>query len=373
MKGILWDGRAVEVCGERLTEIPFEPGLKRIAPGLVDLQVNGFGGVDFNDSGIDFESYANALRALYAHRVTCALPTFITNQASVLSAQLSRLEAFRQKAESRKDVSEPTERTGTEPEKLASAPYYHLEGPFISPEEGYRGAHPLSDVLSTEDPQAERFLSEWQTAANGRIRLMTFSPHVGNPARFIAMLKSFGILASVGHTHATAAQIHDAVQAGAVLATHLGNACAQLLPRHANPIWAVLAEDALSVSMIGDCFHLPPEMLKVFYRVKGREKTFLISDATQYAGKEPGAYHTHIGGDVILTPERKLHIAGSPNVLAGAAKSLWEGWKHVSALGFASPEDCWYAASSAPLKFLTGKETDPELTPMVCVDGDENQ
>ena len=144
-------------------------------------------------------------------------------------------------------------------------------------------------------------------------------------------------------------------------------ACAQLLPRHENPIWAVLAEDLLSVSMIGDGFHLPPEMLKVFYRMKGRGRTLLISDATQYAGKEPGEYHTHIGGDVVLTPERKLHIKGSPKVLAGAAKSLWEDWRHVTELGFASPEELWFAASGAPLAFLTGKEFDWEFTPYVFI------
>lgn len=362
MKGILWDGRSVQVEGDALREIPDEPGLRRIAPGLVDIQTNGFGGVDFNDSTIEYPEYVQALRSLWTHRVTCVVPTLVTNGAETIFRQLERLEEFRRQAELER-------RSGTL-EKAAVAPFYHLEGPFISPEEGYRGAHPLRDVLSIEDPETERRISQWQTAANGRIRIMTFSPHSGDVSRFISILKAHGILAAIGHTNATADQIHAAVKSGAVLATHLGNACAQLLPRHANPIWSVLAEDELAVSMIGDGFHLPPEMLKVFYRVKGRGRTLLISDATQYAGKAPGAYRTHIGGDVILTPEKKLHIAGSPNVLAGAAKSLWEGWKHVSQLGFATPEELWFAASGAPMKLLTGKETDPVLTPMVFTDDD---
>lgn len=361
MRGILWNGKSVEVQDGKMTEIPFQEGLLRIAPGLVDIQVNGFCGVDFNDSEITYSAYCQALQALYAHRVTCALPTLITNQGNVLLDQLQRLESFRTQAE-----KETAENPSGTPQ--ARAPFYHLEGPFISPEEGYRGAHPLSDVLSIEDPDAEKWVSRWQEAANGRIRIMTFSPHAGDAARFTSILKAHGILPALGHTHASSEQIHAAVRAGAVLATHLGNACAQLLPRHANPIWANLAEDSLAVSMIADGFHLPPEMLKIFYRMKGRDKTILISDATQYAGKEPGEYHTHIGGDVVLTPERKLHIAGSPNVLAGAAKSLWAGWKHAASLGFASPEECWYAAGGAPLKLLTGKDFDPELTPMVYVD-----
>ncbi len=362
MKGILWDGRSIQIEGDVLTEIPYETGLRRIAPGLVDIQTNGFGGVDFNDSKIEYADYIQALRALWTHRTTCAVPTLVTNSSETIFRQLERLEEYRRKAELEK-------RSGLLKD-VAVAPYYHLEGPFISPEEGYRGAHPLEDVLSIEDLETERRISRWQEAANGRIRIMTFSPHAGDVSRFISILKAHGILAALGHTNATAEQIGAAVKAGAVLATHLGNACAQLLDRHANPIWSVLAEDRLAVSMIGDGFHLPPEMLKVFYRIKGRGKTFLISDATQYAGKEPGAYHTHIGGDVILTPEKKLHIAGNPNMLAGAAKSLWEDWKHVSQLGFASPEELWHAASGAPLKFLTGKETDPLLTPMVFTDGE---
>ena len=360
MKGIRWDGRPVEVRGDGWVEIPYEEGLRRVAPGLTDIQVNGFGGVDFNDPEIGYGDYVQALRALWEHRVTCAVPTLITNGAARIREQLERLEEFRKRSES--------ERKSGSLKNIAFAPYYHLEGPFISPEEGYRGAHPLEDVLSTEDSEAEGWLSRWQKAAGGRIRIMTFSPHAGNVSRFISTLKDFNILAAIGHTHANSEQIHASVRAGAVLATHLGNACAQFLPRHANPIWSVLAEDELSVSMIGDGFHLPPEMLKTFYRVKGRGRILLISDATQYAGKTPGAYHTHIGGDVILTPERKLHIAGSPNVLAGAAKSLWEGWKYVSSLGFASPEECWYAGSGAPLKLLTGREIDSALCPLVFVD-----
>ncbi|MBP3693587.1 MAG: hypothetical protein J6J31_04010 [Thermoguttaceae bacterium] len=363
MEGILWDGRAVEVCGtefRELTDLPQSSSLRRIAPGLTDIQVNGFGGADFNDPELTFSGYIQALRALREHRVTCALPTLITNAPEVILDQLIRLETFREEAEKTVDA-----------DTIARAPFYHLEGPFISPEDGYRGAHPLAHVMATDDPNAEKWISRWQEAAHGRIRLMTFSPHGKNAAEFTAMLRKHGILPAIGHTHAGSAQIREAVQAGTVLATHLGNACAQLLPRHANPIWAILAEDELAVSMIPDGFHLPPEMLKTFYRVKGREKTFLISDATQYAGKKPGAYHTHIGGDVILTPERKLHIADSPNVLAGAAKSVWEGWMHMVSLGFATPEECWHAGSGAPLKFLIGREFDPELTPMVFVDPEE--
>ncbi len=333
---------------------------RRVAPGLVDLQVNGFGGVDFNELNLSYEAYIQALRRLREHRVTCALPTLVTNASEVLSVQLERLESYRE------SVKNGTSDFRSE---LATAPFYHLEGPFISPLEGYRGAHPLEFVLSTDDWRAaERCISDWQKAANGRIRILTFSPHGENVTEFIQVLKSYDILPALGHTHASSAQIHQAVEAGALLATHLGNACAQLLPRHANPIWSLLAEDAVSISMIGDGFHLPPEMLKVFYRVKGAEKTFLVSDATQYAGREPGKYHTHIGGDVVLTPERKLHLDGQPNVLAGAAKSLWEGWKHVSSLHFASESALWFAASGAPLCFLTGKTFDEELTPLVNVD-----
>ncbi|MDO4574748.1 MAG: N-acetylglucosamine-6-phosphate deacetylase [Planctomycetia bacterium] len=354
MEGKFFDGTCV-----RTTENGYETfssaspeSLPWVAPGLVDMQVNGFAGVDFNGETLTFDAYVHALRCSWEHHVTTILPTLVTNSVAFLTERLALLETYRQRALGMKG--------------LAVAPFYHLEGPFISPTEGYRGAHPLEFVLETGRGDVETLLRTWQTAAGGRIKIVTFSPHGDKVPEFVRELASLGIRASVGHTDATAEQIHAAAESGATLATHLGNACAQLLPRHANPIWSILADERLWISMIPDGFHLPPDMLQVFYRVK-REKALLVSDATQYTGQKPGSYQTHIGGNVVLTPEGKLHLAGQPNVLAGAAKSLYEGWCHLVELGFASKETLWKMASAHPLRFLTGEDFNVKYTPIIKI------
>ncbi|MDO4571391.1 MAG: N-acetylglucosamine-6-phosphate deacetylase [Planctomycetia bacterium] len=357
LEGRLFDSRCVRVSYDGTME-PIDTrhpeDIPLIAPGLVDLQVNGFAGVDFNDGNISYDAWVHAAQALYRERVTSFLPTLVTNGVDFVEEQLRRLESYRLRAEAH-----------ALPE-AARVGGYHLEGPFISPTEGYRGAHPAEFVLSVRNPEVASILDRWQQASNGRVLLMTFSPHEDGAEDFVHQLVSRGILAAVGHSDASGEKIHAASRSGAVLATHLGNACAQLLPRHANPIWSVLADENLNISMIADGFHLPLDMLKVFYRVK-RERTILVSDATQYAGKEPGAYHTHIGGSVVLTPERKLHIEGQPNVLAGAAKSLFEGVQFLWQNGFASEADVWALGSLHPVRLLSGRDFSPEWNRFVKI------
>lgn len=337
----------------------------KTAPGIVDLQVNGYAGVDFNDADITLEGYVHALCALRRDRVTTVLPTLITNDAGFITEQLQRLESYRAACVEKFGAAA----LGAE---LAAAVMYHLEGPFISPEDGYRGAHPRVYVHSPEPDTLRKLLPAWCEAAGGRVAIMTFSPHEDTAAEFVRVLREFHILPAIGHTHATAAQIHALMQAvegeTPVLATHLGNACPAMLPRHENPAWSVLAEDACWISMVADGFHLPAEMLKVFWKVKAG-RAIVVSDATSFAGMPPGDYAAHIGGSVTLTPAGKLHLAGNQKTLAGAAVGAYDAWRHLVSLDFAPPEELWRLVSKNPAKFLAEKGGFCEVyTPAIEID-----
>ncbi len=329
---------------------------------MVDLQANGYAGVDFNDANITLDGYVHALHELRRGKVTTVLPTLITNETGFITEQLCRLESYRVACEEKFGAAA----LGVE---LAAAPMYHLEGPFISAEEGFRGAHPVEFVQRPTVDALRKVLPAWREAAGGRVALMTFSPHENSAAEFAQMLRAFHIIPAIGHTHATAKQIHALMQTVTdetpVLATHLGNAS-----RHENPAWAILAEDACWISMIADGFHLPPEILKVFWKMKG-PLAIVVSDATNFVGMPPGDYSAYIGGSVTLTPEGKLYLTDHPKTLAGAAVSMLDAWRYLVSLGFASADELWRLVSENPARLLAKKGGLCALyTPEVTLDED---
>jgi N-acetylglucosamine-6-phosphate deacetylase len=229
----------------------------------------------------------------------------------------------------------------------ASISGIHLEGPFISPEDGSRGAHPKEFVVAPD----WNLVARWQKAAGGRIRMLTMSPEWPGAADFITRCRANGITVAIGHTSATSEQISGAVAAGARLSTHLGNGAHAMLPRHPNYIWQQLANDELWVSVIADGFHLPDAVLKAFSRVKGN-RLFLVSDSTHLAGMPPGTYQTHIGGAVTLTPDGCLQMATDPGHLAGSAQSLLRGVWNLYSKRLATLAQAWEMASPRPAAFM---------------------
>ena len=232
--------------------------------GFVDLQVNGFAGVDFNTPGLSPDDLARAVQAIRATGVTRFLPTLITSS-------LDRFAAC-----ARPIVSSPD----------AAIAGIHMEGPYISPEDGARGAHDKTDVRPASIDDFRRR----QDAAEGRIRLVTLAPEVPGAISLIEHLTSGGVRVAIGHTVATGAQIVDAVRAGASLSTHLGNGCAAMQHRHQNVIWEQLAVDGLTASVIADDHHLPAAVLKSIVRAKSAAKTILVTDAMAAAAAPPGRY-----------------------------------------------------------------------------------
>lgn len=304
-----------------------EEALPLIGPGLVDLQVNGFAGIDFNTAGVTADDVVRVTQLLWGEGVTSYYPTVITNGEEAIAASLRAIA----------DACAANTLTA------GSIPGIHLEGPYISPEDGARGAHSAAYVKAPDWEQFRR----WQDAAAGRIRLVTLSPEWEEAPAFIEKCAASGVTVSIGHTAATSQQIREAVAAGATMSTHLGNGSHLMLPRHANYIYEQLAHDELAAMVIADGFHLPASVLKVFYRAK-REKFMLVSDAVYISGLAPGEYETHIGGRVRLTPEGRLHVADRPEILAGSAQMLTAGIAHLVRLGLCPPEEAWELASLRP-------------------------
>jgi N-acetylglucosamine-6-phosphate deacetylase len=263
-------------------------------PGLFDLQVNGFGGVDFNAPDLTADRVDEALALMRATGVTRCLPTIITS-------------SFNQFAAAARVLARSPD---------AAIAGIHMEGPYVSPEDGARGAHPRPHVILANIDDFKRR----QDAAGGRIVLVTLAPEVTGAVSLIDHLMVAGVRAALGHTAATPRQISDAVSAGATLATHLGNGCAQMLPRHPNVIWELLAADAVSATLIVDGHHLPPSTVKAMVRAKGVARTILVTDATAAAGSAPGRYR--IGAvDCELGEDGRVSLPGTP-YLAGSSLTM---------------------------------------------------
>jgi N-acetylglucosamine-6-phosphate deacetylase len=304
-----------------------------LSPGLVDLQVNGYGGDDVNHEDPDPEAIVSLTRNMIAMGVTTYLPTIIT------TAEVRIIAALQAIAEARRRSS-----------LVANAiPYVHLEGPSVSPAEGFRGAHPVEHVRPPSVAEFDR----WQDASGGLVGMVTLSPHFSGMEAYVAALTARGVHVALGHTGASAEEIHRAVNAGARLSTHLGNGIAGLIPRHSNVLWPQLAEDRLTATMIADGHHIPADMFKVMVRTKGFDRCILVSDIVALAGMPPGTYTAPVGGRVELHADGRLSLAGT-EFLAGAAVPLKDGVARAMSMVGCSLADSLRMATENPGRFVGG-------------------
>jgi N-acetylglucosamine-6-phosphate deacetylase len=294
-------GRAIEAIFDKtiltVRDLPEAPADRvYLAPGWIDLQVNGVAGVDFNDPRAASGQIGRAIRALRATGVARFFPTVVTGAFDQMAAALANL------ASAREGLPEG-----------ASIEGLHLEGPHISPEDGPRGVHPRQHVRPPDLAEFERL----QHAAKGLIRIVTLSPEWPEAPRFIQELVRRGVVVSIGHTRATSAQIRAAVEAGASLSTHLGNAADDPIPRRSNYLWDQLADDRLMASFIADGAHLDAAFLKVALRAKGPDGAILVTDAAAPTGCTPGP-HFLAGMNVLLTDDGRIVLADGSRLAASA-------------------------------------------------------
>ena len=296
-------------------------------PGFFDLQVNGFAGVDFNDPGCALEQLQHATEALKATGVTRYLPTLITSSFAAFSrcarkfADLSTFAVFG----------------------------IHMEGPYISPLDGPRGAHPREHVIQASIDDFKRR----QEAACGRIVLVTVAPEVRGAIPLIEYLASQNVRVGLGHTAASAIQIQDAISAGATLATHLGNGCAEMLPRHPNVIWEQLAADELLATFIADGHHVPASTIKVMVRGKTPSRSMLVTDATAAACGAPGFY-TVGEARFELSMSGRAAVPGTP-YLAGSALTMPEAVANAARFTGLSFSQVLPMATTQPARYM-GRE-----------------
>jgi N-acetylglucosamine-6-phosphate deacetylase len=267
-----------------------------VAPALFDLQINGCYGLGFHSASLTEDHIRNIVQACRRHGIAAFCPTFITNPFTALAQSL---ETAKQACENDADIA-------------SAMPLFHLEGPYISPEDGPRGAHPRQHVRRPDWGEFCRL----QEAAGGRIGLVTLAPEQEGALGFIERLVRSGIAVAIGHTAADGRIIRAAIAAGARLSTHLGNGSHALLPRHDNYIWEQLAADELWASIIADGHHLPAAVVRCIVRVKTPARTILTCDAGSLAGLPPGMYREW-DQELKVLSEGKIVVADS-GYLAGS-------------------------------------------------------
>jgi N-acetylglucosamine-6-phosphate deacetylase len=298
-----------------------------LAPGLIDNQVNGCFGIEFLSEELTTAKVRTVVNTLRKFGVTTFLPTLITASAARL------IQSFKIMAEARRI-----------PEIAVSVPGFHLEGPYISAEEGYRGAHNPAEIRLPDWDEFQRL----NQAADGKILQITLAPELEGAIDFIRKCTQHGIVVALGHHNAAADIIKQAVDAGARTVTHLGNACANLIDRYENPFWMPLAEDRLMASLILDGFHLLPEQVKVFYKAKGNQRIILTSDMTRLAGMPPGKYIWD-GKKVVLSCDGSIKYTRE-NVFAGASLPLTTGIENMMDFSGCSLREAIDMASGNPAR-----------------------
>ncbi len=280
-----------------------------VSPGLIDNQVNGYRGYSFVNTGqeLTLEGIKTITSGFWEAGITTYMPTLTTNDHNIF------LKNFKLLATAKEDV-----------ETRGSIAGFHLEGPYISPVDGFRGAHPLIHVRK---PNWDEFMELYE-ASGRKILQITLAPEIEGALDFISKCTEMGIKVGLGHHNASSVQITEAIDGGAIIATHLGNGIANYIHRWNNTLWPQLADDRLNVGMICDGFHLTPEQIGVYYKAKGPDKIVMTSDMSHLGGLAPGFYLNAIGDTLELKAEGVVMYPAQKS-LSGSASPLSKMIGHV--------------------------------------------
>lgn len=318
------DSQGIEAKSNRATK---KPALE--IPGFVDLQVNGYKGISFSSMDLTEESFVFACKELIQQGTVAFLPTIITASTDVYQQNLALIA----KAMKRDDLKEHI--LGI-----------HVEGPFISKEDGARGAH-SAEWVRKPDRELLNKLYEW---SEGNIKLLTIAAEVEGADALCSHAVDLGIRVSLGHQMAADADLDRLVKSGARSLTHLGNGLPKLLPRHKNPLWAGIANDDLIAMIIADGHHVPPSILKTIIRTKGISKLIVVSDASPIAGLPPGRYNT-LENDVVLDDSGFLYNPDT-GYLVGSSATMLGCMNFLASLQLLKLEDLLKVGFYNPLQLL---------------------
>ncbi|MEZ5941039.1 MAG: N-acetylglucosamine-6-phosphate deacetylase [Planctomycetaceae bacterium] len=317
--------KSVDVPKTELAELPW------IAPPLFDIQVNGANDIWFSDEKLTVDEVANVLQTFRQHGVQRLFPTLITNSSEALC---HGFDVIRQACEQESWIND----------MVAGC---HLEGPFISAEDGPRGAHPLQHVRGCDWIEFQK----WQQASGNRIKLVTLAPESAGAPEFIRQFTESGGVCAIGHTSANSHQIAAAVDAGASLSTHFGNGAHARMPRHPNYLWDQLAEPQLWASLITDGHHIPASVVRSVLLAKGQEKVLITCDSSGLAGCPPGVYDA-AGGQCEVLEDGRVVVAGQREYLAGSGAFTDDCVLGMIHLGGISLAEAWAMASANPARMF---------------------
>ena len=336
---------------QKIREVASADNTTWIAPALIDIQVNGFAGFDLNVATVTPEDVSAMVRALWKVGTGFLCPTVVTGSFDRIRNSLRAI----------------TEASKVDSLVAHSILGIHLEGPYISAEDGPRGAHPLEHV---RDPDWDEF-QRWQDIADGKISIVTLAPEKQGAIPFIEKLVADGIVVALGHTDASVDDIQAAIDAGARLSTHLGNGAHALIRRHPNYIWEQLGADELWASLIVDGHHLPPSVAKSMMRAKTLDRCLLVSDAVALAGMKPGIYQ-FAEKSVELTADRCVRLVGT-EYLAGSAIELARGIENSVRFAGISLEEAVSLATLQPMRLLDMKAQVETKTNLILFEWDAAQ
>jgi len=305
-----------------------------IAPGLIDIQINGFAGIDFNRAIASDDAWHHATQQLYAHGCTGFLIALITNAEENY----------------RKLLSDLTGRINLDPRNCLG---FHMEGPWLNPDPGYRGAHRAEWM---QKPSV-RLLKEWLGIAGPLLKLITIAPEVDPDAS--ALVIRAGVEQKVqfflGHSGAMGETLAAAIEDGAVGWTHLGNAVPATVPKFENVILHALAQPKLMASLIPDGMHLPPHAFRVLARAleKGHHapRLLLTTDAMAAAGAKKSGKYTLGEVEVVLGNDGSARLPDSGR-LAGSTLTPFRGVFLAEQMAGLFLEDAWTAFSTRPASSL---------------------
>jgi len=320
--------------------------------GFIDLQVNGWQGIDFSDPALTLDDVRTATRALIAEGTIAYCPTVITGPEEMYRHNLAVLaEAIEDRELSRHLLG------------------IHLEGPFISPALGARGAHPEPFIVPPSFATYERL----QEYANGHILMLTVAPDQPGAIELIHQVAAEHVIVSLGHHLADTKQLERALQAGARCCTHLGNGLPMQIHRHQNPLWWQLAAKRLWGMFITDGHHLPAEFIAVALTLKTPFRFIVTSDAAPIGGLPPGTYQC-FGTEVVIEPSGRI-ICESSQSLAGSSATMRSCMNTLAALGQLSEEELWQVGYENPLHLIgrSPRTIGAKYGPSVRYDAGENR